>query len=185
MRRGRRLGRLALSCGLAVLAACSSVPETSQPLSAAHISAIAVAPAPQQKIARGVRIRMDADYSIDDYALNPDDYYAVAELRAADHSVIYTDGCGRASKHPIAAPDGHLRLYCSMRLPVRADTDNSLQLHVRLYQRSSRDVSTMIASTEPMAYELRNNDLIHRQMATMTHCDDLRRRTGTVQVCRK
>lgn len=184
-RRRKRFGRFATICGLAALASCSSSHETSRPLSAARITSITFSPPAEEKIARGVGVRMDAGYSIADYTLNPDDYYAMAEVRAADHSVIYTQGCGRGSKHPIEAPDGELSLYCSMRVPVSPDSDNSVQLHVRLYQRTSRNVSVMIASSPPMTYALRNNDLIHRSMSAMTRCEDLQRRSGSVQVCKQ
>ena len=182
---GDGLGRLACVCSLVALGACSSSQRIDIPPSPARINSFAVSPLPSRPIARGVGVHMDTDYTILDPDFRAGTYSAVAELRGAEHSVAYLQDCGRGSRYRISEPSGRLSLRCDMRVPVRGDGDNLVHLRIRLYQRTGREVSTMIASSQPVTYTVRDHDLMHRAMARMARCDDATRDGKAVRVCRE
>jgi hypothetical protein len=155
------------------------------PISIATVSQPKLAPAPGQPIAVGVRVQMDAEYVIASFDPAPGAYYAVSEIHASDHRTLYLRGCGHGSRITLSKPNGNLRLHCHMKVPVVGDENpRHVHLALRLYQRTGRDVSEMIASSEPIDYQVRNNDAVHRALPTLSPCAEILQDDGRVHICR-
>lgn len=167
------------------LISCTIHTPRHSPISTATISQPKLVPAPGQPIATGVRVQMDAEYAIANFDPAPGVYYAVSEIHASDHRTLYLHGCGHGSRVTLSKSTGNLHLHCHMKVPVVGDENlRSVHLALRLYQRTSPNVSEMIATSEPIDYQVRNNDIVHRALPTLSPCAEILQDDGRVHICR-
>lgn len=181
----RRRSRLAIGLALVTvgLMSCAARPWYGT-ASRATLSQPVLSPGAERPLASGVRVRMDAEYAIADFVPRHGLYYAVGEVYAADRQVIFMQGCGKESKLTLTEPSGNVVLYCEMRVPVEGPEKRRVHLAMRVYQRTGPDVARMIATSEPVSYELRNSDRIHGDLQSLTPCADIVQDDGMVHVCK-